>query len=307
MKKFLIQSIGFLIIVFTILTILNFRFKQTITPYDYYGFQYKEIFEHEYKANTIIIGTSHATHGIQPALLNDTETTVYNFACDGSNPEFYQNWYHTIFKPNYPKPEKIIFAVEWFFFDTDELWRTFEHDAVYFPRDIYFKSLITNPNLNKTALINNRYPAIKNRRNPQRLLQYDPYPYLTSEYNAGFIPVKEIGRNIEELKIANFNIEKDQQKIFENLINTFIQEGIELVFVNPPAYNFTGIQYENSVLQKYYDSICVVNHIPFLQYNTEKRSFINSDKKYFNDGGHMNYAGSAKFSRMLKNDLDALK
>ena len=106
------------------------------------------------------------------------------------------------------------------------------------------------------------------------------------------------------MEIENFKIEKDQQKIFENLINTFIKEGIELIFINPPAYNSSGIKYKNSGLQKYYDSICVSNNIPFLQYNTERRSYINNDKKYFNDGGHMNYAGSSEFSRMLKNDLE---
>ncbi|MBK7036398.1 MAG: hypothetical protein IPH42_08650 [Bacteroidetes bacterium] len=304
MKKFLAQSFGFFLIVFIILIILNFRFKQTITPYDYFGFQYKEILHPVYNANTIILGTSHATHGIQPALLNDTGTIVYNFACDGANPEFYQNWYQTIFKPNYPKPDKIIFAVEWFLFDTEELWRTFEHDALYYPTNIYLSSLISNKGLNKTTLINNRFPVLKNRRSPQRLLNYDPYPYLTAEYNAGFIPVQEIGRPINELEIENFKIEKDQQKIFENLINTFIKEGIELIFINPPAYNSSGIKYKNSGLQKYYDSICVSNNIPFLQYNTERRSYINNDKKYFNDGGHMNYAGSSEFSRMLKNDLE---
>ncbi|MBP8916783.1 MAG: hypothetical protein KBF42_09765, partial [Chitinophagales bacterium] len=62
MKKFLAQSFGFFLIVFIILIILNFRFKQTITPYDYFGFQYKEILHPVYNANTIILGTSHATH-----------------------------------------------------------------------------------------------------------------------------------------------------------------------------------------------------------------------------------------------------
>ncbi len=99
--------------------------------YHDYG-QFYEVFEQVYSADTIIIGTSHATHGINPKYLDEANEghSFYNFALNGSNPTYYVNWYDIAFEEaDYPQPKNIIMCVDWFMFDDGWLWRNIFYDT----------------------------------------------------------------------------------------------------------------------------------------------------------------------------------
>ncbi len=98
--------------------------------YQDYG-QFYELYTNTVSADIIILGTSHATHGINPKYLEEENTgyKFFNFALNGSNPTYYYNWYTKLFKETeYPKPKMIIMSVDWFMFDDGWLWRRLEHD-----------------------------------------------------------------------------------------------------------------------------------------------------------------------------------
>lgn len=98
--------------------------------YHYYG-QFYEMYENMYNADTIIIGTSHAAHGINPLYLEEevTDRSFYNFALNGSNPSYYVDWFKLFEKTGYPQPKTVIFCVDWFMFDSGWLWRRIDFDT----------------------------------------------------------------------------------------------------------------------------------------------------------------------------------
>ena len=55
--------------------------------YHYYG-QFYEMFENQYNADTIFIGTSHAAHGVNPKYIEaeNPGRSFFNYALNGSNP-----------------------------------------------------------------------------------------------------------------------------------------------------------------------------------------------------------------------------
>lgn len=98
--------------------------------YQDYG-QFYELYEQVVSADIIIIGTSHATHGINPKYLEEEnpEYKFFNFALNGSNPTYYYEWYTKLFKESgYPVPKTIIYSVDWFMFDDSWLWRRLSND-----------------------------------------------------------------------------------------------------------------------------------------------------------------------------------
>ena len=99
--------------------------------YHYFG-QYYEMFEQVYRADVILIGTSHCAHGVNPLYLDEAmpEHSFFNFGLNGSVPSFYQDWYE-IFKneAKYPTPKAIIWCVDWFMCDDSWLWRRITFDS----------------------------------------------------------------------------------------------------------------------------------------------------------------------------------
>lgn len=98
--------------------------------YHYYG-QFYEMFENLYNADTIIIGTSHAAHGINPKYLEEAvpRRSWFNFALNGSNPKYYLDWWKVFLESGYPIPETIVFSVDWFMCDDGWLWRRIDFDT----------------------------------------------------------------------------------------------------------------------------------------------------------------------------------
>lgn len=98
--------------------------------YHYYG-QFYEMFENQYSADTIFIGTSHAAHGINPKYIEaeNTDRSFFNFALNGSNPQYYLDWWQVFLESGYPIPETIVYCVDWFMCDDGWLWRRIDFDT----------------------------------------------------------------------------------------------------------------------------------------------------------------------------------
>ena len=98
--------------------------------YHYYG-QFYEMFENQYNADTIFIGTSHAAHGVNPKYIEaeNTDRSFFNFALNGSNPQYYLDWWQVFLESGYPIPETIVYCVDWFMCDDGWLWRRIDFDT----------------------------------------------------------------------------------------------------------------------------------------------------------------------------------
>lgn len=305
MKKFIFRILIFTVVLFICLFFLNRQLDRNII--DHYDLKYAEIYEQNVKAENIILGTSHAAHGVNPKYLETDSAKYFNMAINGASPEFYLKWYLNIFKPNYPKPKRIFYCVDWFMFNKYYLWRKFEHDSKYYTIN-YFLNAILKSKKNKYTLFYNRFDLLRERKHAQYIFYKKKsfYPFLMNKSYNGFVPYAKLGDYMGNTKqlIPDHNKWKSD---FNTLLNEFEKDKIDVIFVCLPEYlpSWKCRNIDNKL--HYLDSIASSRKIKYLNYNTEKKSKLNFDLSSFYDWGHLSDEGSTFFSKILKNDLDSLR
>ncbi len=275
--------------------------------YPHWPLQYHEVFHPKVNADVIILGASHATHGIHPRYLESDHLKIFNFSMNGASPSFNLKWYKKIFQRHYKKPSHIIYGVHWVMFDSQFLKRRFEQDSKYFPFRFFVKEMRDLKTLK--ALLLNRFAFIRERKQlVPRLVELfkkkhrEVYP--KSKYYQGYIPF-ETKRDLTKV-VVNPKIEEFQLSAFEELLNEFERQGIKVIFVQVPGYLYgvdSSMLLENTKLLK---KIAEERKIPFLDYETERKTAINTNAAFFSDSAHLNGKGSEAFSKLLKKDLDGL-
>jgi hypothetical protein len=295
----------FLVILIAILSLMNLWMDKEIYPH--FPLQYDEAFHPRVKADVIIMGSSHATHGVHPGYLEMDHLKVFNFAFNGASPLFNLNWYQKVFRPNYPKPSCVIYGVHWVMFDGQFLQRKFEQDSKYFPFRFFLKECQDLRGF--STLLLNRFAFIRERRQIlprifKRKREREVYPL--SRYYHGYIPF-ETRRDLDKKDLANPRIESDQLKAFEELLNEFEQDRIKVIFVEIPDYipgrDSSTLEKNMELIQK----IAKGRNIPFLNYETERVTEINYNPNFYVDWAHLNGKGSEAFSKMLRSDFDGRK
>ena len=88
----------FTLLLFVILGLMNLWMDKETYPH--FPLQYDEAFHPKVKADVIIMGASHATHGVHPGYLEIDHLKVFNFAFNGASPLFNLNWFQKVFRPN---------------------------------------------------------------------------------------------------------------------------------------------------------------------------------------------------------------
>jgi len=311
MKKFLKELVLIFAVILLLAITINYRFGKNY--YNHYELQYRELVAPKKKIDGIILGTSHATHGIRPEVLDSLGLGFYNFSMNGGNPEFYWNWYTNIFSPCHPKPAYCIWATDWFLFDTVWVWRKYEQDSEYFPDSIFYANMKSGV-YNSRSLVLNRIPFTKYKtfKDLSNLFRkYDESQFIISKYKDGFLPYWP--KKIEQFKDRYVNKLKDfykispwQQHYFEMLVHRMMTDGIKVILINTPEYGSKIEEYKKIITYDYLDSFAKKNDIPFLNYNLRNRGPINDDKNMFTDWGHLDDEGSKVFSEILRADLDSI-
>ena len=128
----------------------------------------------------------------------------------------------------------------------------------------------------------------------------DPLGNLTSDYYKGYIPWEADYAGSNETVGCIHN--RDEWNTFLELLDHFEEEGIKLIFVQCPEYSGANCY----LRPKYNEQLAKVAEkrgIPFLNYNEELASDLNSDPSNYSDWGHMSKKGSTAFSKILAKDL----
>jgi hypothetical protein len=300
MRIFPKKGILFLSILCVILIWLNRWMDWELNPH--YPLQYNEVFRPQVKADVIILGASHATHGINPFYLEEDGYRIYNFSLNGAGPLFNLTWYEKIFRRHYPKPRYVIYAVHWIMFDDQLLKRRFEQDSRYFPLSYLLKEL--KEFKAAKGLLLNRFALFRERKHLAGRLFQKTFrePYLPSKYYNGFIPFERKATLEGQEKIDPKN-SPIQIQAFEELLDAFERDGVKVVFVHVPGY-LPGRG--DSSISEGMDLLYQIAHarkIPFLDYETDRISAINTDKTLFSDAAHLNEKGSRYFSNLLRKDI----
>ncbi len=307
MRHFVYKLLLFILIIYIIVFGLNFILAKCNNAPLYFSLQYDEVINKKVKANCIIIGTSHGTHAIRPSYLNTDKYKFYNFSLSGAGPGFYIKWYKNIFKPNYPNPEYCIFAVDWFMFDGNWLWRRYEQDALYFPSVTFYKSIFHVKSYDTRTLLQNRYPFFIHKSVSDLEFAFrgekGDKDFFTSDYDNGYVPWFAANKVGVIDPPQNIIVDTALVNDFIYLIKSFQSSNTKILFVNTPEYGLPMEEYYFKPTLWVIDSIAKQYKIPFLNYNIEKRSNINNEAGDFIDWGHMSSEGSKKFSKVLSRDI----
>ena len=363
---------------------LFYQQNKSRTYYHYYG-QYYELFNNVYNADTIFIGTSHASHGVNPLYIEEhfPDRSFFNFALNGSVPSYYISWYNILKdEAEYPIPKTVIYCVDWFMFDTGWLWRRISYDT---PADMplgmmraikksdviteSFGSAVSGDSADEAAasaeqkeltlteklkaaepkniddvltVFLQNIPVFSSRDRLPEMFGWmfgekkeipapltdseleeiaqsyigeteipvyeheylrDSAQNLTHLYYKGYIPWDVSYNGGSEGSSCNYS--ESEWTSFTALIKKLQEDGAEVIFVQIPEYNAKNI----GSRKKYNEKLAAYakkHGIPFLNYNDELKSELNSDPANYSDWGHMSLAGSTKFSEMLAEDLKSI-
>jgi hypothetical protein len=298
----LLKKIGvFFLLLFVILILMNYWMDQE-EPNPHCPLQYEEVFHPKVKADLVILGASQATHGINPRYLESERMKVFNFALDGAPPSFYLKWYEKIFSRYYRKPSYAIYAVHWVMFDDIVAPRQIEHDSRYFPFRVFIEQLKNRDSLR--TLLFNRFAFSKLRKKVFYLLlnrKHERYP--RDKYYNGFIPFKERAK-FRKPEGGYPRVNPVQLKAFLQLLDDLEKDGIKVIFVHIPGYLYGREARYISKNVQLLKEIAEKKGIPFLDYETERITSINTNPELFSDWTHMNEKGSEVFSKLLRQDLE---
>jgi hypothetical protein len=295
-KKTLIFSI---LLIFIFGSINLFQSIYNIQP-EHYRKQYEFLIDHSKEFNGIILGTSHATHSIQPSILNKTGLKFYNFSLNGSNPLYYYRWYNE-FIHNKINIKYCLFSVDFFIFDRNKLTRRFEQDVEYFPSKLFVNFLFSKGDYSNIDLIVNRFPFLKYRSQIKQSLQLKRgnKSFNIENYDRGYISFScpfDISSFVPDTCIE---IDSNQLNYFKSLIKQMLLDDVKIIFVITPEYGISENKYDDMRSLKIIDSFSEEFDIPILNFNKELKSDINNNVNYFSDWGHMNHRGAKVFSIKL--------
>jgi len=301
-----IKKIVFLSLLIGILILMNFWMERGGNRQTRQ--QYEEAFSPKVNADIIIMGASHAAHGINPKYLEQDGLKVFNFGQDGAGPTFFLKWYRKIFQRYYRKPDMVIFGVHWVMF-SHTLQRQLEQDSNYFPRYFLFEELHDFKEMK--TLILNQFAFIRERKKlAYRLVglfrkERRRSTHILSKYYNGFIPYERKG-NLDKKKGSKPKNDNVQINAFNALLDDFEKNQIQVILVSIPGYlpsrDLDNIQESMDLIHK----IAEERRLPFLDYETKKITGLNTDPSLFSDWVHLNGRGSDAFSELLKSDLELL-
>lgn len=289
MKKFILNVCLFCLCFFTVFGVLELFFKNITPSDDRYEWQYNEIFNPIVKADIAIMGTSKSMRGINPKLLEEENTSVYNFGLNGSNPEFLFNWYTNYFKKYYPKPRLILLEVSWLMFNENYMWRRIEQDSRYIPIQEFLSQLFYSKD--KSTLFFNRF-YIFNRT--------VGYGGLMDSTYRGYTPIPFDLKEIKAYSDSTTFNPKRQRSYFKLLINEFKKDGVNVMFVMlPEKINEDFLEY------KY-----IKENLDYINQEVSKFDYLNYHQEFktdsiFVDWGHLNTIGARLISLKIKNEIKA--
>ena len=306
LKKLLFRLLLFSTLVASILLLIDWRLDRNITYF--WEYDYEEIIDPKVRANIVILGNSHAKHGVNPRFLEAPGRRVYNFALNGATPMFYGHWYSKLFRERYPKPDLIIYGVNWFMWVEDWIGRRyFEQDSEYFPSWVFWE-LFFDTSLDRQLLFKNGFLFVKEREHLGDLLRSrsrQPVEgFDLTQYYRGYIPW-DIPYDRKPVDLRHESSSR-LQRAFEKLLDQYQSDGIRIIFFQSPEYR-PGVR-SNLILTgtRQLQRLAKNRDIPLLDYNLTEDQRMNREAAFFSDWGHLNEQGSALFSRMLAQDLNRI-
>ena len=303
MKRFLKQVCLFCAVIIAIVLSLNTFQKRFNNEPPHYRLQYIETTNTQNQFNGVIIGSSQATHGIRPSILDSTHVDYYNLALNGSSPKFYLKWIDNLFKEYHPKIDCWIVSTDPYFFSGDG-WRNFEQDSEFFPLKDFYKMLFKKT-LNQESLVSNKLPLIKYRKRILNSFESNQgiWDFNINDYDKGYITLNRTDSVDLNLTRKSKRIITDDVKAkYVELIDSLSAIGGEIIIIIPPEYNLSPGNY---IYQKdFLELLSKKRGISLYDFNDEVYKEKLQVAENFVDFNHLSGKGSKLFSSILMEVLN---
>ncbi|MCI0626915.1 MAG: hypothetical protein L0387_35595 [Acidobacteria bacterium] len=299
---------------------------------DEYEKTFREMYLGSAEYDVIFLGSSHTAHGIHPRYIEErTGLSVYNFAFDGANPPVMHSIYKFILKPRKRRLSIVVLDTIWFLLDEDWMPRTFYFNAEFidwrtllqytFSDEVRPPGYAPEPRRSDLRnLLEYKIPLLKyHARLPEILLRKNFFERFDTtkvvdknNYYRGYIPFVggwvpgahgwQYWRGGVSYRPAHINQEWVQ--VYDNTIRELQADGVRVLLYQAPEYLEAREVPNYDEVDAVYRRLAAKYHVPFLNYNTDLRFFINYDKKYFWNFDHLNREGSVIFSQKFAKDLE---
>ena len=265
--------------------------------------KYAELFGGPDPHNALVMGSSRAAYGIDPAYLDRPGVRFFNAAFDGSGPIFQLPWYK-LYRATGKRPALVLIGLDWYGLGAG-LGRRVEHDAGRLPWATY-GGMLRDHTFSRSLLLTNRLALVRDREALQAELVGLPhasgYERLPARYHDGFTPLAA-GRFVEVRAdaAARQEILPDALRDFRTLIALMRADGVRLVLAVPPNYAARAVDHHADL-----DALVRaggVADLPLVEVAGAAGAALAADRANFIDRSHLNERGSAAFSKLLADEL----
>ena len=303
MKKFLTTFLTFFIPMLCVLTGLEYMVRKTPNEYQYKA-EWME--KNADSVKTLVLGSSHAFYGINPAYLGTYSFSIANSA-QSLNYDFFLL---TKYASAYKCLNRVIMPLSYFTLTIGDIengkewWRAINY-KVFFdcPYHSYFSKynfFISSPEPFRTKLFK---------------LFYDSKKSGCDSLGFGYVDNHAIDPDLSEAAVSSWvnthtaknfsNVEKGKYYFYE--IAKFCQtRNIQLVLISTPVWKtyYEKLDRQQLTLMKNFArELQIKYNVAYYDYMTDNR-FLPDD---FSDCNHMSYTGAVKLSKILKEDLKLIE
>lgn len=267
---------------------------------DFSARQFQELFHGTNPADIVVLGSSTAVHGYDPAIIGHQ---FFNFGMLGAQPHFYLLWYQ-FFSAYHPKPSTVIISLDWFSPDANrgkvrESRVTMVQNSRYLPLSLLVPLFWHATNQDRMTLVLNLL----------RILGIGPdakYLFVRRDdsamagYDRGYMPL-DASIDLTDTSHRTFMMNDFFLQDLSALIEDIQVHGSRVILVQAPAYHPASIErLDDSAITQ----VAQAHDVPFLNYNSDRASVINEQPAFFADWSHLNREGSKVFSEQFRRDLD---
>lgn len=302
MKKFLSRTSLFTLILTFCVILLNVFHKNYNDDPPHYLLQYQESCNVSSSYNGVILGTSQATHGIRPSLIDSEGVKYFNLAFNGSSPEFYVDWYNHIFSKHHPKIDHWIISIDNYFL-SGKGWRKLEQDSEYIPFHILEEVILGENTLDKKMLIQNRIPMIKHRSALKRNLDFkkSKYYFMFEDYDSGYLSLERSQKSelLEGNSTYKARIDTKSKQDLVELIRYISSSNTRITLIIPPEFKLSEYGATLAISEEF----SMKFNLQLVDFNDARFANHFSSVELFCDHNHLNKLGSRVLSDLLAEEL----
>lgn len=255
--------------------------------------------------DTLLIGASNGKYGADPRALEHAGGRVLNQCLNGAGPLFYARWYRDYYRSFARAPRRAVLVLNEYVFDPRFLVRRFEHDSAFMPWPVFLRLLLQR-DTDRATLLYNRLALTRYRAS----IWFTWFSQGQDEeghfdlWYKGFVPIS--AKHPFAKGMVALEPREDGQRVaaLRDFIRLLQRDGAEVVLVNPPMC-FPGVELTGGATGRLRE-LAAETGAEWLDYNHERASDLNRDRRWFVDWEHLNLEGARAWSARLAADLGPL-